>query len=266
MNLADICHAVTRLTSDVGQFILAERLSFQSSAIERKGHNDLVSYVDKEAESRLVEQLTELIPDAGFLTEENTKQVQGKSYCWIIDPLDGTTNFIHGIPCFCISIGLHYEGQPVLGVVHELNLNECFYAWKNGGAYLNGKKIRVSEVSVVSDSLIATGFPYHDYNRMKPYMEVFDHLMHHSHGLRRLGSAAADLAYTAAGRFEAFYEYGLNPWDVAAGVVLVQEAGGVVSDFSGTDNHTFGKEIIASNAKIYPEFLEIIQEKFGADR
>lgn len=263
MNLENVCKEVTRITKEVGAFILRERKNFRQESVEKKGHNDLVSYVDKTAEKMLVEKLAPLVPEAGFITEEETSSTRGIRYNWIIDPLDGTTNFVHGLPCFCISIAMTDGNVPVIGVVHELNLDECFYAWKGGGAWLNGSKISVSKTATVSESLLATGFPYHNYDRMKPYMEVFDHLMRHSHGIRRLGSAAADLAYVAAGRFEAFYEYGLNAWDVAAGAFIVTEAGGVSSDFSGGENYIFGKEIISANAEMFDEFLLLVREKFG---
>ena len=204
------CEAVVKATHEVGSFILNERRNFISSDVEYKGKNDLVSYVDRTAESILVERLSLIVPEAGFLTEEKTIDPIEKEFQWIIDPLDGTTNFIHGIPCFCISIALHHFGQPVIGVVHELNQDECFYAWKDGGAYMNGQTIRTSATADFQQTLIATGFPYHNYSKMKKYMSVFDFCMRNTRGLRRLGSAAADLAYVAAGRFDAFYEYGLN--------------------------------------------------------
>ncbi|HRH66664.1 MAG TPA: inositol monophosphatase family protein [Bacteroidia bacterium] len=262
IQLQELCENVTQLTREVGDFILGERKIFRQSAVEKKGHNDLVSYVDKKAEQMLVDGLSDLLPGSGFITEENTRNAKGKLYTWIIDPLDGTTNFIHGLPCFCISIGLLQGEELVLGVVHELNLDECFYAWENGGAFLNGDRITVSEESSLSEALIATGFPYHNYDRMVPYMEVFDYCMRNTHGLRRLGSAAADLAYVACGRFEAFYEYGLNAWDVAGGIVLIKEAGGRITDFSGGNNYLFGKEILSSNSGTHDEFLRVIKKKF----
>jgi myo-inositol-1(or 4)-monophosphatase len=260
-SLEEITRAVTRLTAEVRVFILEEGKKFQSASIEKKGHNDLVSYVDKTAEEMLVNRLKEILPGAGFITEENTNNERGAVYDWIIDPLDGTTNFIHGMPCYCISIALAENGELVSGIVHELNFDECFYGWKNGGAFLNENAIRVSAVKKLADSLLATGFPYHDYSRMEMYMQIFDHCMRHSHGLRRLGSAAADLAYVACGRFEGFYEYGLNPWDVAAGALLVQEAGGVVTDFSGNNNFLFGAEMVATNRVIYNEFIDLVKSK-----
>lgn len=262
-NLETITKAVTQLMRKVGTFILRERQHFSIDRVEKKGHNDLVSYVDKEAERMLVEGLSSLLPQAGFITEEKTRSADMEGLRWIIDPLDGTTNFIHGIPCYCISIGLYDGDIGLVGVVHELNLDECFYAYLNGGAFLNGRPIGCSAIPLLSDSLIATGFPYHDYHRMEPYMRVFDYCMRNTRGLRRLGSAAADLAYVAAGRFELFYEYGLNPWDVAGGIVLVKEAGGLVTDFSGGNNALFGAEIIAGGSATHPAFLEVVRKHFG---
>jgi myo-inositol-1(or 4)-monophosphatase len=258
----EICEGVIKVTTLVRKFILGERQNFKASSIEKKGHNDLVSYVDKKAEEMIVNELLKILPTAGFITEENTSEAIGDEFKWIIDPLDGTTNFIHGMPCFCISIALMKDKELVVGVVHELNLDECFYAWKDGGAYMNDDKISVTDIKLLSDSLMATGFPYHNYERMKPYMEIFDYCMRNTHGLRRLGSAAADLAYVACGRFEGFYEYGLNSWDVAAGALLVKEAGGTVTDFNGGEDYIFGAEMIATNGFIADEFLGVVKEIF----
>lgn len=262
MDLKKLCDEVCILVREVGGFIRTEGKIFSASSIEHKGHNDLVSYVDKTAERKLVDGLFELLPEAGFITEEKTSGIKGKTWNWIIDPLDGTTNFIHGVPCYSISIALTKGKELVLGVVYEINLDECFYAFENGGAFLNGNKISVSSTGKLKDSLLATGFPYSNYSRMKEYMEVFDYLMHNTHGLRRLGSAAVDLAYVACGRFEGFYEYGLNSWDVAGGALIVKEAGGKVSDFSGGDNFVFGREMIACNDGVFEELLEVVKEKF----
>jgi len=244
------------------KFLRQERLRFNQSDVEYKGFNDLVSYVDKTSEEILVNGLQKLIPDAGFITEENTLTLKDRDYMWIIDPLDGTTNFVHGIPCYCVSVGLTYKQELILGIVHEVNLDECFYARKNGGAFLNEKAISVSPNLDLSKSLVATGFPYANFNRMKQYMEVFDFCMKNTQGIRRLGSAAVDLAYVACGRFEIFYEYGLHPWDVAAGAFIVQEAGGEVTDFKGATDYIFGKEIIAGNKKVNGAFLKEVKRAF----
>jgi myo-inositol-1(or 4)-monophosphatase len=159
-----------------------------------------------------------------------------------------------------VSIGLVHGNRPVLGVVYEVNLDECFYSWEGAPAYLNGNTIGVSKAAFVKDSLIATGFPYIDFKRMTPFLESFEFFMQNSHGLRRLGSAAIDLAYVACGRLDAFYEYGLSPWDVAAGAFLVSQAGGKVCDFNGGNDFLFGGELIASNAGIFDEFRSIVSK------
>jgi myo-inositol-1(or 4)-monophosphatase len=174
-----------------------------------------------------------------------------------VDPLDGTTNFIHGVPLYCVSIGLMHHGSTILGCIYEPNLDECFYTWEGAPSFMNNRVIRVSQTTTVTDSLIATGFPYYDYDRLEDYLAVFRHLLRNSRGLRRLGSAAADLAYTACGRYDGFFEYGLSPWDVNAGGLIVKNAGGVVTDFQGKDNYIFGKQIIATNSLIYMEFLKL---------
>lgn len=262
VNLQTLCQDVCLLSRQVGGFIRNERKQFSFERVETKGKNDFVSYVDKESEKRIVNGLTELLPGSGFIAEEGTSTVKGEVYNWIIDPLDGTTNFIHGIPCFAISIALMRNEKLVMGVIYEINLDECFYAWEGSKAYMNGSEISVSKASTLSGSLIATGFPYYDYSRMDQYMEVFRHFMKNTHGLRRLGSAATDLAYVACGRFEGFYEYSLQPWDVAAGAFLVQQAGGKVTDFSGENNFIFGKEIVAANSSCFDEFLDTIKLYF----
>lgn len=251
------------LSKETGAFIREERKKFSFADVEHKGFNDLVSYVDKTAEEKIVAGLQQILPGSGFITEENTANVTGKEFSWIIDPLDGTTNFVHGVPCFCISIALLKNDALVMGVIYEINLDECFYAWEHSPAYLNGNIIRVSEINLLKNSLLATGFPYTNFERMTPYMEVFDYCMRNTHGLRRLGSAAVDMAYVAAGRFEGFYEYGLNAWDVAAGAFIIQQAGGRVADFSGGNDFIFGKEIISTNALVFDEFLAVVKGKFG---
>jgi len=262
IDLEKLCKDVCALSKQVGNFIKSERATFSTDHIEVKGKHDFVSYVDKTSEKRLVEQLSALLPESGFIAEEGTSVKKGKVYNWIIDPLDGTTNFIHGIPCFSISIALMRDNQVVLGVVYEINADECFYAWENSKAYLNQQEIHVSTAPSLANSLIATGFPYYDYGRMDEYMELFKYFMKHTHGLRRLGSAATDLAYVACGRFEGFYEYSLQPWDVAAGAFIVQQAGGRVTDFNGENNFIFGKEIVAGNTILFDEFLNVVKLYF----
>jgi myo-inositol-1(or 4)-monophosphatase len=257
-----LCQDVCELTKEVGFFIKEQRNSFTSSKIEVKGRNDFVSYVDKTAEEQLVAGLSTLLPEAGFIAEEGTSTRKGEEYNWIIDPLDGTTNFIHGVPCFAISIALMRKNTLVMGVIYEINLDECFYAWEGSKAYMNGKEIHVSENATLASSLLATGFPYYDYQHLDAYMELFKYFMKNTRGLRRLGSAATDLAYVACGRFEGFYEYSLQPWDVAAGAFIVERAGGKVTDFKGENNYIFGKEIIAGNANSFDELLGAVKKFF----
>jgi myo-inositol-1(or 4)-monophosphatase len=222
-----------------------------------------VSYVDVEAEKMLVEGLQKLVPDSAFVTEEETiPQAKGERY-WIIDPLDGTTNFLHGLPLFAISIALVDKGEIVVGVVYEIGNDELFYAWKNGGAFLNEKPIAVSKKAPLSNALLATGFPYHDFSKMPQYMNLLQDCFRYTRGMRRFGSAATDLAYVACGRFEGFFEYGLNAWDVAAGCLLVTEAGGSVSDFRGGADYIFGKEILAASNTIQTELLALVNKHLG---
>lgn len=257
-----LCEDVCNLAKQTGSFIKTERLNFSADRIETKGKNDFVSYVDKTSEIQIIKGLSALLPDSGFIAEEGTTSKKGAVYNWIIDPLDGTTNFIHGLPCYGISIALMQNEELVLGVIYEINLDECFYAWQGSKAYLNGKEISVSKVASLKDTLLATGFPYYDYSRLNEYMELFNYFLKNTHGLRRLGSAATDLAYVACGRFDGFYEYCLQPWDVAAGAFIVQQAGGRITDFRGGTNYLFGREIVAGNGICFDEFLNAVKTHF----
>lgn len=254
----ELCLSVCSLAREVGAFVAEERKRFKADLIERKGKNDFVTYVDKESERRIVERLTDMLPDSGFEAEEQTSTKRGERFNWIIDPVDGTTNYIHGLPPHAISIALKENDEIVVGVVYEIALRECFYAWKDGGAFLNDHPIGVSKVPTVEQALLATGFPYSDYSRIDPYMETLRYFFTHSQGLRRIGSAATDLAYVACGRFEAFYEYALKPWDVAAGAFIVQRAGGKVSTFDGGNDFLYGGELIASNGMVFEEMKSVV--------
>jgi len=258
MDYQSICSEVVTLTHDVGTFVKQERKHFDAGRIESKGKNDFVTYVDKESERRLVVGLQKIFPNAGFITEEKTVVQKTEHFNWIIDPIDGTTNYIHGLPPYAISVALFDNEIPVVGVVYEIALDECFYAWYGSDAYLNGNVIHVSKSVSIADSLIATGFPYNDYSRLDSFVETMKYFFTQSHGLRRIGSAATDLCYVACSRFDAFYEYALKPWDVAAGAFIVKQAGGMVSDFSGNDAFLFGGEIIASNVLIFELMKEIV--------
>ncbi|TCN70080.1 inositol monophosphatase family protein [Acetobacteroides hydrogenigenes] len=254
-----ICRKTISVAVEAGHLIKNERAKFRKDAVEKKGLHDFVSYVDRASEELIVKELKGLIPEAGFIAEEGTVAAENKHYRWVIDPLDGTTNFIHGISPFAVSIALMEGEEVVVGVVYEVSLDECFYAWKGGNAYLNGTPIEVSTAPSIHDSLVATGFPYYDFSKTPEYLKFLEYLMRNTHGIRRLGSAATDLAYVAAGRFDAFYEYSLQSYDVAAGSLIVKQAGGHVCDFSGGNNYIFGKEIVACNTMLKEEFTGIVK-------
>lgn len=252
IQLTQLLNNVVDLSKKVGAYLISQRVS--AADVELKEFNSLVSFVDKEAERRFVEGLSEIFPEAGFIAEEGSG-IRSEKFNWIIDPLDGTTNFIHGIPVFCTSVALEKNGEILLGVIFDPNHNECFAAAKNQGATLNGNKISVSVTENLAQSLIATGFPYYDFGKQDAYLNLLKAMMKETRGVRRLGSAAIDLAYVACGRCEAFYEYALHPWDIAAGIILVEEAGGKVTGFPESADPLFGTDIIASNKHVH-EALE----------
>lgn len=263
VNFKDICLKTCDVARRAGSFIAQERKVFTTSHIEYKGLHDLVSYVDKEAEKMIISELQQLLPEAGFIAEEGTAGYKNEQYAWIIDPLDGTTNFIQGIPVYSVSIGLRYNDELVAGVVYEVGQQECFYAWNEGGAYLNGNAITVSNQEDLHRCLLATGFPYTEFNQLDAYLDFLKWVMRNSRGVRRIGSAAVDLAYVACGRFDAFWEYDLKPWDVAAGALLVKEAGGSVCDFMGGNDYLFGRTIMASNPNIKDALLTNLSHYMG---
>jgi len=260
MNYSLICSKAREIVKETAGYIESEHLNRDKLALEAKGRQNFVTHVDKNAEKKLVEGLSELLPEAGFIAEEGTSDKKGEVYNWIIDPVDGTTNFIHGLFPFAISVALQEGNEIVVGIIYEVGNKECFYAWKDSKAYLNGEEIHVSEAPTVSDSLIATGFPYTNFKYLDGFMGSVSYFMENSHGLRRLGSAATDIAYLACGRFDGFYEYGLKPWDVAAGELIVRRAGGKVSDFDGGNNFLFGEEFVASNRAVFDEFRPLVRK------
>ena len=257
IDLDHTLNEVVKIAMRAGEFIRHEGLKFDRSKIQEKGLNNLVSYVDMEAEKMIVQTLKFTLPEAGFITEEGTETEKAEKYNWIVDPLDGTTNFMHGLPPYSVSIALVENDKPLLGVVYIISSDECFHAIKGGGAFCDRRKIEVSKVTDFKDGLFITGMPYTNFNNLEQYWQIFGHFMQKSHGIRRLGSAAADLAYVAAGRSEGFFEHGLNSYDVAAGALLVLEGGGIITDYSGGDNYIFGNEIIAGCA-VQPEMYKVI--------
>jgi len=264
VNLESLCEKVLTIVAETGLYIKSEGKRFSAqNDVEIKGHSNFVTYIDKTSERQLVSKLGSLIPDSGFIAEEGTSDKRGEVYNWVIDPLDGTTNFIHGLTPHSISVALMEGNEVVLGVVYEISHEEMFYAYKDGGAFLNGVSINVSTYAEHQQALIATGFPYCAFNKMDGYLSCMKEIMEKASGVRRLGSAAIDLCYVACGKFEAFWEYGLHPWDVAAGAFIVQQAGGKVTDFEGEDNYLFNGEIIAANSFYFNKFYEIVSKHLG---
>lgn len=262
MNFEVLCKELNDLCEHVGDYIGSEQDKLTSADVDSKGLHDYVTHVDKQSERMLVEGLSGLLPASGFLVEENTIENTKKEYTWIIDPLDGTTNFIHGLPTFAISVALMKSDKILLGTVLDVRAKECFYAWQNGPAFMNGQEISVSDATKLDDSLLATGFPYSDFERQEEYLRILGHLMKQCRGIRRYGSAAIDLVWVACGRFDGFWEYSLKPWDVAAGSFIVERAGGRCSDFSGAKNFIYGGEIVCGNQIVFQELLGVVKKHF----
>ncbi|MDR1123017.1 MAG: inositol monophosphatase [Endomicrobium sp.] len=216
--------------------------------IEYKGEVDPVTQADKNAQKAIIKIIKDIFPEHGILAEEDGIKETDKDYCWIIDPLDGTVNFVHGLPMFCVSIGLKYKDEIITGVIYAPVMKEIFIAEKNKGSWLNGKRINVSKNQNAIRSLAATGFPYYFRKDSKRVMKNFDNIVHEVQGVRRLGSAALDLAYVACGRFEFFWEEGLKPWDIAAGILIAKEAGGIISDYNGDKSPLFKTTLLVANS------------------
>ena len=225
--------------------------------VTKKSHADFVSEVDRAAEQTIIQTLLEAYPDHAIVAEESGPQGQSE-YVWIIDPLDGTTNFLHGVPQYAVSIALQHKGVLTQAVVYDPTKNDLFTATRGRGAFLNDKRIRVSKRVHLADSLIGTGFPYTRFEHMDAYLAIFKDVMQHTAGLRRPGAASLDLAWTAAGRYDGFFETGLKPWDIAAGCLLITEAGGMVSDLNGSDGFLKSGHVCAGNPHIHPQLLQLI--------
>ena len=260
INLEELTKQVRVLAMETGKFLKKERTHFQREKVQEKNAHDYVSYVDKESERRIVARLQELLPEAGFIAEEGSGSLTTEEYCWVVDPLDGTTNFIHNNAPFCVSIALRNREEILLGVVYEVCRNECFWAWKGSAAYLNGEEIHVTNINNLDQSFIELGFPY-DAERFRPIItRLIERLYGRVGGLRLMGSAAVELCYIAAGRFEARFEGLLGPWDIAAGSIILTQAGGKITDFSGGDSFYSGHEVLARNGQVHEQILKIIAE------
>jgi len=236
----------------------------ESGDIEHKGTHDLVTRLDKESQDIIISLLQKNLPDSDFLAEEDDVGHWGDNpdgkLRWIIDPIDGTTNFTQGLPHYSVSIGLQNGNDLVAGVVLDVSVDELFTAVKDGGLYLNGRKIGVTERTSLEQSVLATGFPFREFKHIDAFLDVFKVMMKECRSVRRLGSAAIDLAYVACGRLDGFFEVGLSPWDVAAGAVLVREGAGLVTDMSGSDQFLFQKHIIASNGLIHEDIKSRMED------
>jgi myo-inositol-1(or 4)-monophosphatase len=242
-----------------GQVISRASLDIDQLKVSTKQQSDYVTEVDKLAESAILEILNETYPSHAILAEESGSSGQAQAeYQWIIDPLDGTTNFIHGFPQYAISIAVAHKGILSHGVIFDTTRNELFTASKGGGAFLNEKRIRVSKRTKLDESLIGTGFPYRSFDHIDAYLAIFRELTQKTSGLRRPGAASLDLAYVAAGRLDGFWEFGLSPWDMAAGALLISEAGGLVGDLSGENNYLATGNIVAGNPKVFSQLLQTI--------
>ena len=251
-----------------GDIIIQNLGHLSKEDIQTKQAFDFVTKVDRWSEAVIMQTIRGKFPSHRFLTEETLKQEDTGDYRWIIDPLDGTTNYIHSYPMFSVSIALEYRSEVVLGVVFDPVRDELFHAVKSSGSFLNNRKINVSGVASIDRSLIATGFPFRAKEMIDHYLRAFKEIFREVSDIRRAGSAAMDLAYIAAGRFEGFFELALSPWDVAAGSILITEAGGLISDFGGGVDYLSTGNIVAGNKGIQPEILRIIKQVFQgiADR
>jgi len=243
-----------------GGIITRAAMNLDQLTITRKAHSDFVSEVDRAAEEAIIKILLNAYPDHSILAEESGKsgQVGKAEYQWIIDPLDGTTNFLHGFPKYCVSIALLHRSVLSQAVIYDPVSDELFTASRGGGAFLNDHRIRVSKRVQLGESLIGTGFPFRDFTHMEAYLAMFRDLIPKTAGIRRPGSAALDLAYVAAGRYDGFWETGLAPWDIAAGCLLILEAGGMVSDLEGNGHYLKSGQVVAGNPKIFAQLLQII--------
>jgi len=232
----------------------------------KKGEErNLVSDIDRGSERKIIEMIRRHYPTHAILAEESGASASEADYRWIIDPLDGTTNFLHGVPVFSVTIALEHKGKLVAGVTYDPNLEELFTAEKGSGAFLNGKRLRVSSTDQLINSLLITGFPYNIAKNPDHAVEHFVHFLMEGQGIRRLGSAALDLAYVAAGRYDGFWEVNLNPWDMAAGVLLIREAGGHATDFSGGPSSVYKKQVLATNGVIHNAMIDVLKKAYGGE-
>ncbi len=250
---------------DAGKFLMENVGRVRNIETKKGEERNLVSEIDRGSEARIIRLIKSRYPSHEILAEESGGNTASAEYKWIIDPLDGTTNFLHGVPIFSVTIAIEHRGEIVAGVVYDPNRDELFTAEKGSGALLNGVKLHVSGASRLIDSLLITGFPYDIAANPDHAVEHFTNFLMEAGGIRRLGSAAMDLSYVAAGRFDGFWEVNLNPWDMAAGVLLIREAGGRVTDFFGAPSTVYRKQVLASNGMIHDAMVGILRKPYGQD-
>lgn len=250
---------VKQIIHEVANFIHHERKTFGPEKVEHKGPSDLVSYVDRNAEMKLRNAFEALLPGSGFIGEEGGNHDESAEWRWIVDPLDGTTNFVHDLPVYCVSVALQHRGETLLGVIHDVPKGEVFWATKGGGAFVGSKPIHVSDAQTLNASLLGTGFPLAKFDSANDYLAAIQSFLAECHGIRRLGSAALDMAYVACGRLDGYFEIGLKPWDVAAGALIVLEAGGWVSAIEPEKDFLFGRQIVVSNSHLHPIMLQVLR-------
>ena len=258
--LHPMLNIVIKAARSAGSIINRAALDLEVLKVGRKGPNDYVSEVDRAAEHIIIQTLLEAYPGHGILAEESGREHGAKNseYVWIIDPLDGTTNFLHGLPVYAVSIALAFRGQVQQAVVYDPTRNDLFFASKGRGAFLNDRRLRVSKRLRLADSLIGTGFPFRKGDNFKRYMKMFEEVMQSCAGLRRPGAAALDLCYVAAGYYDGFFETGLSPWDMAAGSLMITEAGGLIGNFTGEADYLYQREVVAGNPKIYGQMVQML--------
>ena len=256
MSAAPLTIAV-RAARRAGDFLQRSTRDLSRVNVEEKGTNDFVSDIDREAERLIAETVLDAYPDHAFLGEEGGSHGDS-AHRWIVDPLDGTTNYLHGLPWYAVSIGYEVDGRLAVGVVYVPESDELFTAVRGQGAQLNNRRIRVAPRTGLKGALLATGFPFRHFDDLDRYLETLGAVISETSGVRRAGSAALDLAYVAAGRFDGFWEIGLKPWDIAAGTLLIQEAGGLVSDFQGGQGFMESGNVVAANAKIFRALLTLL--------
>jgi myo-inositol-1(or 4)-monophosphatase len=251
-----------QIAREAGALLMSYFNRRQKVAIEYKGDVDLVTVADRASEELIMKRIRERWPEHDVLGEEGTRRETGSAWKWYVDPLDGTTNFAHGYPVFCVSMAVEHAGKRVAGVLYDPTRDEMFAAAKGSGATLNGEAIHVSQTTRLAESLVATGFPSHKRHK-NPNIHFYHQITLRTHGVRRAGSAALDLANVACGRYDGFWEFNLNPWDTAAGVLIVEEAGGKVTDFSGGPFQLASREVLASNGKIHDALVKEFQAILG---